>query len=197
MLDNENIPSNIGEIKEYALSLAEFITGWNRAERVLHLILNELVGGTGETFIIIVEMGNRSIVSALLSYAADKMNETERRAIKHLTEYFERMLIHRNYLVHGLHLLAYDNKTNQAVGEVYTVSAKNRLIHHHEIISKAEIEAKRVMLTELSHALTWMHIYVGNRRSQKKPQNLRLEEFQQHYPLPNVLVKPRAFPLST
>lgn len=142
-------------------------------------------------------MGNRSVANALLSYAADKMNDVEKGAIKHLVEYFERMLTHRNYLVHGLHLLAYDNKTNQAVGEVYAVSSKSRLIHHQEIISKADIEAKRVMLTNLTHALTWMRIYVEKRHPQKSQQNLRLEEFQQDFPLPDVLVKPRSFPLST
>jgi|GEM_PF-4404984 len=197
MSDNEDTLSKIGEIHEYAFSLAEFITGWNRAERVLHLILNELIGGTAETFIVIVEMGNRSVVNALLSYAADKMNEVEKRAINHLMEYFNRILGHRNYLVHGLHLLAYDNKTNQAVGEVYAVSSKSRLILHHEVISKTDLEEKRVMLTNLSSALTWMHIYVGNRRSQTTQKNLRLEEFQQDFPLPDALVRPRSFPLST
>lgn len=181
----------------YEHSLAEFITAWNRAEFTYRSLLVAVCGRTPAAYILTAGMGVRGLKEALLSYASDGMADADLLAVKHATEFFDRVLAYRNYYIHGIQLISYAAYAGVAVGEIHAVSSKGRFALHQELISQSEIETARQNAVNLHTALIDLLLRFGPEAPQRTQSAERLEGFQARNPWPDTLKKPRNYLLET
>lgn len=181
------------KIAEYEHTLVEFVTAWNRAEAALRGLLIRLCEATPASFILVSELGALGLAQSLSALTADRFDEDAKAAIGHAIKFFNQVREFRNYYVHGIGLVAFNNQTGEAFGVIDIISSKARLAAHQENIgigelTKASDNAKQLwyliqLLLRLLPGLTPGPPQIG----------LTLAELPQQYPLPARLQKPRSY----
>ena len=181
------------KIAQYEHDLAEFLTSWNRAETAFRGLLVDLCGKTAGAYILAAGLGTRSIKEAVLSFAADAMDAEMTSATKHVIEFFDRVLAYRNYYIHGIHLIAFDNTTQESFSEIQAISSKSRFAVHEERVPSTAIKMARINCICLEMALQRLRQCCDPTGHGLTEQQADISVFREQYPLPEPLSKPRRY----
>lgn len=131
----------------YAL-LGELVIQWNYTESLAGFLLSGLAGGGDKTRILTSGLGNVALKEALLTFSNEFAEADLRAHINHFCDYFDRMREHRNWLIHSITMLGYDEGGN-AVGMSQSTKAKGRLVLHHKLTREADLSECIKHLLEL------------------------------------------------
>jgi hypothetical protein len=171
--------------------LGQIAVEWNNVDALMRLLFSFFIGGGDKTDIVTAHLNSPVFINMMKTFTTEYAPKDVQGHFAHLYEFYDRMREYRNYYIHGIINIAYQE--DRPIGFAQSHSAKGRLVLHQESIDLTKLQKCLDRLNSLRGFLNRFldeFLWGGNKTHLIGYQPLSSIEMP---PLPDKLQKPRLF----
>ena len=135
-----------------------FIVTWNNCELLAREMFRRMLGDTQMAWAVSADIGNRTMLDAIISGSRDEKYRVFREEITHFCKGYELILGYRNYYVHSL------GKIAEGSGELLCLVGKKRVKFHNENVTADDLNKMMNYTHELAAYAAGILTKLGSKR---------------------------------